>query len=102
MVENGHKDETQAFVDKMKTPVFVKTTGLKDLRKVSQLKPEHPVKQYLSTRWAGHTSDYRRKPINCASKELFDEYGHDNCQIVSIEEYLCNSKDAKMHARDIL
>lgn len=50
MVENGHKDETQAFVDKMKTPVFVKTTGLKDLRKVSQLKPEHPVKQYISNR----------------------------------------------------
>jgi hypothetical protein len=50
MVENGHKDETQEFVNKMKTPVFVKTTGLKDLRKVSQLKPEHPVKQYISNR----------------------------------------------------
>lgn len=50
MVENGHKDETQEFVDKMKTPVFVKTTGLKDLKKISQLKPEHPVKEYISKR----------------------------------------------------
>ena len=50
MLENGHKDETQEFVNKMKTPVFVKTTGLKDLQKVSQLKPEHPVKQYISKR----------------------------------------------------
>jgi len=50
MLENGHRDETQEFVNKMKTPVFVKTTGLKDLQKVSQLKPEHPVKQYISKR----------------------------------------------------
>jgi hypothetical protein len=50
MVENGHKDETQEFVNKMKTPVFVKTTSLKDLQKISQLKPEHPIKQYISKR----------------------------------------------------
>ena len=50
MLEQGHKDDTQEFVEKMKTPVFVKTTGLKDLKKISQLKPEHPVKQYISRR----------------------------------------------------
>lgn len=50
MLENGHKDEVQEFVDKMKTPVFVKTTGLKDLQKVSQLKAEHPVKEYITKR----------------------------------------------------
>ena len=50
MLEQGHRNETQEFVDKMKTPVFVKTTGLKDLKKVSQLRPEHPVKQYISSR----------------------------------------------------
>lgn len=50
MLENGQRNETQEFVDKMKTPVFVKNTGLKDLKKVSQLKPEHPVKQYISSR----------------------------------------------------
>lgn len=50
MLENGQRNETQEFVDKMKTPVFVKNTGLKDLKKVSQLKPEHPVKQYISGR----------------------------------------------------
>jgi hypothetical protein len=50
MLENGNRNETQEFVDKMKTPVFIKTTGLKDLKKISQLKPEHPVKQYVSQR----------------------------------------------------
>lgn len=50
MLENGHKDETQEFVNKMKKPVFVKTTGLKDLKKVSQLKPDHPVKLYIQKR----------------------------------------------------
>ena len=50
MLENGHKDETQEFVNKMKKPVFVKTTGLKDLKKVSQLKPDHPVKLYIQNR----------------------------------------------------
>ena len=50
MLETGHKDETQEFVNKMKKPVFVKTTGLKDLKKVSQLKPDHPVKLYIQNR----------------------------------------------------
>lgn len=59
MLENGHKDETQAFVDKMKTPVFVKNTGLKDLKKVSQLKAEHPVKEYITKRQIPSDTHYK-------------------------------------------
>ena len=59
MVENGHKEETQEFVDKMKTPVFVKTTGLKDLQKVSQLRPEHPVKEYVVKRQIPSDTHYK-------------------------------------------
>jgi hypothetical protein len=80
MVENGHKDETQVFVDKMKTPVFVKTTGLKDLRKVSQLKPEHPVKQYISNRLIPAEAHHKlflvrnfKAWVNTMLPEKFDE-----------------------------
>lgn len=59
MVENGHKQETQDFVEKMKPPVFVKNTGLKDLKKVSQLKPEHPVKKYIDKRLIPSESHYK-------------------------------------------
>lgn len=59
MVEQGHKDETQEFVDKMKTPVFVKETGLKDLKKISQLKAEHPVKQYITKRQIPADTHYK-------------------------------------------
>lgn len=50
MVESGHVNETQQFAEKMKPPVFVKTSALKDLKKVSQLKPDHPVKQWVDQR----------------------------------------------------
>jgi hypothetical protein len=50
MLEDGHKNEITTFVEKMKPPVFVKTTGLKDLKKVSQLRPDHPVKLYINKR----------------------------------------------------
>ena len=49
--------------------------------------------RYLSKRWNGHTSDYRRKPINCASKELFDEYGLENCRCELIEEIDYKTKE---------
>lgn len=40
----------QEFANKMKKPVFVKTTALNDLKKVSQLKVGHPVKEYVQNR----------------------------------------------------
>jgi len=59
MLENGHKDETQEFVNKMKPPVFVKNTGLKDLQKISQLKAEHPVKEYITKRQIPSDTHYK-------------------------------------------
>jgi hypothetical protein len=80
MLEQGHKDETQEFVDKMKTPVFVKTTGLKDLKKVSQLKPEHPVKLYIQKRSIPSDTHHKlflvkkfKEWVNTMLPEKFDE-----------------------------
>ena len=41
---------THEFADKMKKPVFVKTTALNDIKKISQLKPDHPAKLYVASR----------------------------------------------------
>lgn len=57
--ENGQVNETHAFVEKMKKPVFVKNTGLKDLIKVSQLKPEHPVKKWIDSRHIPSETHYK-------------------------------------------
>lgn len=45
-------DETdlQQFVNKMKKPEFVKTTKIGDLKKISQLAPEHFAKRYVMGR----------------------------------------------------
>lgn len=56
-------------------------------------------KQYLSQRFQQHKNSYKQwkegKVNKVTSYDLFDEYGPENCQIVLIEEYSCNSKDAK-------
>lgn len=48
--ESGTQKDVETFAEKMKPPVFVKTTALSDIKKVSQLKPDHPVKQYVIKR----------------------------------------------------
>ena len=54
-------------------------------------------KQYLSQRMEKHRSGYNRwkqeKSSNVTAYKLFEEYGIDNCQIVLLELYPCNSKD---------
>jgi len=89
MVETGHKDETQLFVDKMKTPVFVKTTGLKDLKKVSQLKPEHPVKQYISKRLIPPEAHHKlfltrnfKAWVNTMLPDKFEDVEHDEPRLI--------------------
>ena len=56
-------------------------------------------KEYLSQRFQQHKVQYKRwkngKVGKYTSFELFDEYGIENCQIVLIEAYPCNSKDEK-------
>ena len=50
MKESGQQKDVEIFAEKMKPPVFVKTTALSKLKKVSQLSPDHPVKQYVQKR----------------------------------------------------
>jgi hypothetical protein len=80
MLEQGHRNETQEFVEKMKTPVFVKTTCLKDLKKVSQLRPDHPVKEYVVKRQIPSGAHYKlflvrnfKHWVNTMLPEKFDE-----------------------------
>jgi len=42
--------ELETFVEKMKKPVFMQSGVLKGLKKVSQLSPDHPVKQLVDRR----------------------------------------------------
>ena len=57
--ENNQANETHEFVQKMKPPVFVKETQLNELIKVSKLKPEHPVKQWVDGRQIPSNSHYK-------------------------------------------
>lgn len=57
--ENNQANETHQFVQKMKPPVFVKETQLNELIKVSKLKPEHPVKQWVDGRMIPSNSHYK-------------------------------------------
>lgn len=44
------QDEYEAFVAKMKKPVFMTSGPLVGLKKVSQLSPEHPIKKFVVSR----------------------------------------------------
>ena len=54
-------------------------------------------KQYLSQRMTTHRNHYKYwlkgKSNNVTSYKLFEEYGLENCKIVLVENYPCNSKD---------
>ena len=67
MVEGGmiKKPETplEEFVKKMEPPKFVKDTPMKTLKKVSQLKPDSVVKQYITKRMI--PSKYHHKLFLC-------------------------------------
>ena len=61
-------------------------------------------KQYLSQRMDSHRSNFKQwKKGNRANKttsfELFEEYGVENCNIILLEVFPCNSKD-EAHARE--
>jgi hypothetical protein len=46
----------------------------------------------LSQRMASHRLKYRRSDY-CSSHDIFDKYGIENCKILLIENYSCNSKE---------
>jgi len=89
MLESGHRDEVQEFVDKMKTPVFIKTTGLKDLQKISQLKAEHPVKEYVTKRLIPSDTHYKlfytknfKTWVNTMIPDKFEDIEHDTPRLI--------------------
>lgn len=50
---------TQEFANKMKKPSFIKKTNLRTLAKISQLKPDHPVKKYVEKRQIPASQHYK-------------------------------------------
>ena len=69
----GNKTEEQlaleSFVDKMKKPVFMKSGPLKGLKKVSQLSPDHRVKQFVDARKI--PNPYHAKLFSCPNFRRF-------------------------------
>jgi len=57
--EKKEKTELQEFVDKMKPPVFVKSSPLKHLKKISLFKPSSAVKMWNDARKIPAESHYR-------------------------------------------
>ena len=49
-LKSPEQTDLEAFVDKMKKPVFMKSGPLKSLKKVSQLSPDHRVKKFVDAR----------------------------------------------------
>lgn len=48
--QEKEKSDLQQFVDKMKKPEYIKTSGLKSIKKISQLAHDHPAKLYVMKR----------------------------------------------------
>ena len=55
--------ELEKFVDKMKKPVFLKESPLRNLKKVSQLSPDSKIKQYIDSRKI--PTPYHAKLFSC-------------------------------------
>ena len=49
--------------------------------------------QYLCQRMSTHRSSYKKLNNYCSSHDIFDKYGVENCKILLIENYPCNSKE---------
>ena len=60
-------------------------------------------KQYLSPRMASHRSDYKKWLAGNHTKltviDIFEKYGVENCKIVLVELYPCQTKD-ELHKRE--
>lgn len=49
--------------------------------------------QYLCSRMASHRASYKKLNKYYSSHDIFDKYGIENCKILLIENYPCNSKE---------
>ena len=83
------KTDVELFADKMKTPSFIKATPLRVLKKVSQLKWDHPVKKYVSDRGIPNTYHSKlfyapkfKKFVNTVSPDKFKSLDHDEPRLI--------------------
>lgn len=63
------QEDLEAFVEKMKKPVFLKEGPLKGLKKVSQLSPDHRTKKFVDARRI--PTPYHAKLFNCPNFKQF-------------------------------
>jgi len=95
--------DLETFVDKMKKPVFMKEGPLKNLKKVSQLSPDHRVKKFVDSRKI--PTPYHAKLFSCPN---FKKFTNDLVPHKFTEESLAHDetrllipffdKDKKVHA----
>lgn len=67
--KSPEQEEFDAFVDKMRKPVFLKEGPLKGLKKVSQLSPDHRVKKLVDARKI--PNPYHAKLFSCPNFRKF-------------------------------
>ena len=94
------KVKTKAPVDYSKSKIYKIVPKGKD----SPCYVGSTTKQYLSQRVVAHRSAYRHwKKWGNRSRVtvygIFDEFGFDNCEILLLESYPCDSRD-ELHARE--
>ena len=67
--KSPEQQDLEAFVEKMKKPIFMKEGPLKGLKKVSQLDPSHRVKQFVDARKI--PTPYHARLFNCPNFKHF-------------------------------
>jgi hypothetical protein len=87
--QEKEKSDLQEFVDKMKKPEYVKTTNIKNLKKISQLDPSHPAKLYVEKRQIPSNMHHKlfyapkfKSWVNSIIPEKFNEAGKDEPRLI--------------------
>lgn len=83
------KDPVHEFADKMKKPVFIKTTALNKLKKMSQLAHDHPAKVYIDSRKIPTNQHHKlfyapkfKKWVNEIIPNKFENLDHDEPRLI--------------------
>lgn len=83
------KTPVEEFADKMKKPKFISQTPLKTLKKISQLKWDHPAKQYVIKRDIPNQAHARlfyvpkfKKWVNTIIPNKFENLDHDEPRLI--------------------
>ena len=101
--KSPEQQDLEAFVAKMKKPVFLKEGPLKGLKKVSQLSPDHKTKRFVDSRKIPNR--YHAKLFNCPNfKQFTNGLVHGKFDEASIERDETRllipffTKEKKLHA----